>query len=621
VAYGLPEGEAAGWWVLGGTVALLTLAVLAFRYVDPRRMSLLKKCLIVSVLVHVLIAFFFSAVVVTRQVVRWAKQGPAMTPAVNLQLSREMQVREQVRRQVQELPAIPDPTVLTPRQADSPLPPASARIEPVGAPKADLQQFSDSRNLVAPTIPAAPAAPELTSPLLPIQPQLAPMPETTPLPNPAADVARQATHFPGELDERLATAASPVPGEGFGNLGAPPASLAQGAGNGGSATGSGTGKPFSLWDGKAPPPVRDKISQPVTNPPRPAPPQTAIAPSDLLPQRNFDQRQRQLQKHGGTPETEAAVARALVYLSRTQQPDGHWSKITDKPGEGTTDAHDNALTSLAVLCYLAAGNTPDQPGPYQQTVKRGIAYIMAHEGRDGDARGDGNMYDQGITSLALGEAASMSRQKSIREAARNAAQFIVDAQNGHGGWRYSPRDLFSDTSVMGWQILAMHSARGAGFQIPPQTLNKAAAWLDGVSTGKHGMLAGYITAIASRTMTAEATFSRMLIGLPLDAQQLDEVSSYLLSKLPAKNELNYYYIYYGSLVLMQMQGPAWDQWNANTSRLLLNLQESQGPLTGSWAPENSEWGDRGGRIYSTALATLTLEVYYRYLPTYTKPAK
>src|SRR5271154_5039615 len=87
IAYGLPSGEVANWWVLAATVCLLVLAVAGFRYVDPRRMSLLKKCLIVSVLIHVLIALWFSAVGVTQQVVRWVKNEP-MTPAVNVQLAR-----------------------------------------------------------------------------------------------------------------------------------------------------------------------------------------------------------------------------------------------------------------------------------------------------------------------------------------------------------------------------------------------------------------------------------------------------------------------------------------------------------------------------------------------------
>jgi len=65
--------------------------------------------------------------------------------------------------------------------------------------------------------------------------------------------------------------------------------------------------------------------------------------------------------------------------------------------------------------------------------------------------------------------------------------------------------------------------------------------------------------------------------------------------------------------------------NLDTSGLKAELQErlqaallplqhrSGGPLDGSWDPD-PVWGGHGGRVYATALAALTLEVYYRYLP-------
>ncbi len=48
-------------------------------------------------------------------------------------------------------------------------------------------------------------------------------------------------------------------------------------------------------------------------------------------------------------------------------------------------------------------------------------------------------------------------------------------------------------------------------------------------------------------------------------------------------------------------------------RQLLRLQRTDGHLAGSWDPD-TVWGSYGGRVYSTAMATLCLEVYYRYLP-------
>ncbi len=37
---------------------------------------------------------------------------------------------------------------------------------------------------------------------------------------------------------------------------------------------------------------------------------------------------------------------------------------------------------------------------------------------------------------------------------------------------------------------------------------------------------------------------------------------------------------------------------------------------GSWSPAGAKWGSSGGRVYATAMAVLSLEVYYRYLPLY-----
>ena len=611
IAYGLPSGEVANWWVLASTLCLLILAIAGFRYVDPRRMSLLKKCLIVSVLLHILIALLFSAVGVTHQIVRWVR-SEQMTPAVNVQLAREFEVREQVRQQVSDAPA-PTKIAETPRQhVDSPLPPTTPTLAPAGVPGAELRQLSSSQNPIAPTVPQAPVAPDLETPLLPVRPELTPMRTSTPLPAPTVDGTHETARLPGPVDMRLGRATSPVLGTGIGSLGAPPASLAQGEGLGGSGAGSGTGRAYSMLTNQG---IPGEGARSIDHlPPVVVPPVAPPNPGAVMPQRSFDERQRALEKFGGTAETEAAVSRALAYLSRMQQSDGHWTKVMGEMREGDKDAHDTALTGLSLLCFLASNHTPTQAGPYQQTVRKGVDYLITREGADGDLRGDGNMYDQGIASLAVGEAAAMTNDPRIIEASHRAAQFIVEAPEPRGRVAaHSPRDLFSDTSVMGWQVMALHSAERTGFQIPDELKRKVGGYLNTVSTGKEEMLTGYLTAVPTTTMTAEATFSRLLLGQQFDAAKAQEVAEYLDRKLPSRDALNFYYIYYGSLALMQIQGDQWQKWNTQTSRLLVDLQERGGAAAGSWTTE-SEWGSRGGRIYTTSLATLSLEVYYRYAP-------
>jgi hypothetical protein len=63
--------------------------------------------------------------------------------------------------------------------------------------------------------------------------------------------------------------------------------------------------------------------------------------------------------------------------------------------------------------------------------------------------------------------------------------------------------------------------------------------------------------------------------------------------------------------MMQMQTESWKSWNTRTRDMLVRAQYRTGNL-GYW--DNLKWGDRGGRVFTTAMATLTLEVYYRYMP-------
>ena len=92
----------------------------------------------------------------------------------------------------------------------------------------------------------------------------------------------------------------------------------------------------------------------------------------------------------------------------------------------------------------------------------------------------------------------------------------------------------------------------------------------------------------------------------------------LLENLPDNGEgRNTYYWYYATMAIFNFVGPEWDTWNRRMRRVLIESQEKQGCAMGSWDPENpsaDEWGGQGGRLMTTCLSTLTLEVYYRYLP-------
>jgi hypothetical protein len=220
----------------------------------------------------------------------------------------------------------------------------------------------------------------------------------------------------------------------------------------------------------------------------------------------------------------------------------------------------------------------------------------------------------------LAEACGMTRDASLGPVIERACQFIASAQNREtGGWRYFPGEE-GDTSVLGWQVMALKSASMAGVPIPEESLKLAERWLTRVGGGKSGGLFGYQDKKASPAMAAEGMFARQLLGrLPTDAAMI-ETADYLRQLLPDRSSPNVYYWYYGTLALFQHQGPAWEEWNGAMRKALLSSQEKEGTRNGSWAPRGP-WGEQGGRLIETAMAAMCLEVYYRYLPLYAYSAK
>ncbi|MFP4053913.1 MAG: hypothetical protein ACLFV7_08635, partial [Phycisphaerae bacterium] len=342
------------------------------------------------------------------------------------------------------------------------------------------------------------------------------------------------------------------------------------------------------------------------------------APPSLF-ERSVEMRPRLVKAFGGSDESEAAVAKALRFLAASQERDGRWSKINKdvRPGKKVrTSDVDVAVTSLATLCYLACQHTHTQDGPYRETVQKALDWLIEKQKDNGDLTdkaGNHSMYNHAIATLALAEAAGITGDKKVKAAAIKAAEFIIYAQNRqHGGWRYTPKHRDGDTSVFGWQVMGLRSAELLGLKIPGQTRRGARKWLAYCSSGKGNILAAYQRGKPTPVMTAEAVFSRILLGESLSEQQVQTAAKFIFSRGPTR-EKNYYYWYYGSLALMQLRDDHWEKWNSQLRDHLVKRQEGRGRLAGSWEPDG-KWANRGGRIYSTAMATMTLEVYYRYLP-------
>jgi hypothetical protein len=226
------------------------------------------------------------------------------------------------------------------------------------------------------------------------------------------------------------------------------------------------------------------------------------------------------------------------------------------------------------------------------------------------------MYCHAMATFALSEAYGMTGDRRLEPAVRRAIGYTISAQDpAGGGWRYRPQDP-GDTSQLGWQFMALKSAELAGIPIPEQTRQGIIRYLQTVASGRFGGLAAYQPGKGpSRTMTAEALACWQFLGLAREHPACNEAGEYLLGALPTHDTRNFYYWYYATLATHQLQGEHWRRWNETLRPYLLASQQKTGAETGSWDPDPL-WGGYGGRVYSTALGALCLEVYYRYLPLY-----
>ena len=315
---------------------------------------------------------------------------------------------------------------------------------------------------------------------------------------------------------------------------------------------------------------------------------------------------------GGSDATEKAIIAAIEWLSKVQEKDGRWDT---RKFQAETD-YDVGGTALALLCYYGWGARHDRPGKYQNNVKKALEWLLAQQREDGSLARRGMMYSHAIAAIALCEAYGITKDDKIKSSALAAIEYTINSQHQErGGWRYSPGQD-SDTSVTGWQLMALHSARMAGLELPEKPFDLARRWLDFAGGGEHGGLYGYQSSSdISRAMVATGMFCRQLDMVPPSSPKMIE-SAELMKRYPIRdNNPDLYYIYYGTLALYQHQGPIWQQWNNNLKRILPDIQIKSGSLAGSWDLSRSNTKG-GGRIASTTLAILSLEVYYRILPMY-----
>jgi len=361
---------------------------------------------------------------------------------------------------------------------------------------------------------------------------------------------------------------------------------------------------------------------------------------------------------GGSAPTEVAVGKALRWLADHQAPDGSWDsdgfmdfdRLADQPscdGAGSP-VNDVGLTGLSLLAFLGHGDTTSQ-GKYRENVRAGITFlrqVQNDSGLYGEEVGNATLYNHSIATLAMAEACHLGGNSPIlKRSLKKGVGVILRARNPYGAWRYSLEpNGDNDTSITGWMVFALKAAEGAGVAIDHAVFRDADAWLTSMTDPTNGRT-GYafgegggpgsrpsrprheverFPAEHSEALTAVALLSREFMTDTSKVKRWKDHPQYaslakqadlIASKVPLWDEegghCDFYYWYYATFAMNQWGGRHWTSWKKAMEKALLPHQRTDGNFEGSWDPIGP-WGKDGGRVYSTAMGALMLEVYYRY---------
>jgi len=347
----------------------------------------------------------------------------------------------------------------------------------------------------------------------------------------------------------------------------------------------------------------------------------------MLGSRSPGARGAALGKYGGGG-TQDAVLRALRWLAKNQNSDGSWNRT--KP----------AMTSLAILAYLAHGDTPESE-EFGSTVESALRYLVDAQEPSGRFKGrDGHDYTHPIAAYALAEAYGMTKNPTVKDAAVKALEIVVKGQNPSGGFNYnlkpSGRD---DSSYMGWCVQALKAGKIAGLMDyvdgMEACLKKSIDGFKknyGEKDGYGGF--GYTGPSASHGLSGVGVLCLQFLG-EAKSKEVRNTLPNLQQKFPfdwenPKGGSPVYYWYYITQAFFQEGGAMWDTWNAQFKNPLMKAQnivakdasgyvnhKGEPKAIGSWvSPGKSEHNGGNGEVMDTILCTLMLEVYYRYLPTF-----
>ncbi|MBA4388548.1 MAG: hypothetical protein C0404_11240 [Verrucomicrobia bacterium] len=315
-----------------------------------------------------------------------------------------------------------------------------------------------------------------------------------------------------------------------------------------------------------------------------------------------------------TPAVVAAVRtptiareKGLDWLQRAQTADGSW-------GSGQTGSQKDYATGVSSLALLAFmdGNADVFRGRYASTVRKGIEYLVKSQDSQGliGPRVSTAPYNEGLATMALLNACSHEQNETWRAAVEKSLKFMCSSQLPSGGWGYlKSADDVANSSASIWPLQALIRADNMGFDGLRPNIDRGLTWLQG-AVNDDGFM-GYTRAddlqYGPDTMTAAGIvcFLRDNKG-----SQQKAVRSLLpaLRRIAARQDgkTDFYRTFFVAEAVALVDKAQSPEKLAVITGKLAALQNVTGATDGSW-DASDQWGSVGGRVYSTAMATLALK--------------
>jgi len=340
-----------------------------------------------------------------------------------------------------------------------------------------------------------------------------------------------------------------------------------------------------------------------------------------------------------------AIAKGLAWLARNQNRDGSWTadvgyKLNESYMVEKKSVGHPGVTALAGMAFLAGGHIPGR-GKYGERVRDAVRFILSCVNSDGMiTKNTSRMYSHAFGTLFLAEVYGMTQDAQVRKALNKAAQFTFKCQNKAGGWRYAPYAQDSDMSITVCQVMALRAARNIGIRVPKESIDRAVNYVLESANTRQGRENGsfqyqyrqqsQIPTRNSFALTAAGLATLYMAGLYSDhdieehirkhkltrfigarrAPRIETILEYITRSYDYthRTQSRKYFYYYGNYYAVQAMftagGERWERYFKRVQGDLVAMQDKDG----SWPIYYV------GKAYSTASATLILQVPYRYLP-------